>query len=605
MSYVAKMSSQQMHMSAAGTAERLRNDIRELLDVAALASVVTDGCGRIQAVNRIFAADRTTDTRDCTGQPLADFLHADDRAAFAALQAAALLAPDTPKTMELRFFESASGNNDAIATLICPDRLRTGQDLRCLIQFTDISALKKRELALAERESRWNHALTGSASGVWDLSRQTGEMFYSDTWRAIRGIAPGGPVAANQQEWLAIVHPDDRVRVLHCIERQNAGDPDYAVFDYRERHSDGHWIWIECRGACVETDAEGSPVRIVGTDTDITQRKTAEEAHAQMARRLELALDTSDIGIFEVDLDARAVFWDDRLVDLYGLGGCGRDIGYGVWETMLHPQDRDTAMFHTEIAIAVGSNTTNEFRIIRPVDGEVRHLRSRATTFTDHNGCKKLLGVSWDVTEDVMMRQELERTKILTEARNYELEIAKERIEHIALHDHLTNLPNRRYLDEMLDRLAQDNSPGACGIAILHIDLDHFKEINDTHGHSAGDAMLRHAAAVLKSNTRSGDFVARIGGDEFVMLARFDGSVRKLEKLAERIIDELRRPLIYEGNQCGIGASVGIACTKVSDIDVRQLFLNADIALYDAKNNGRDRYVLFAADPRRPTLAET
>ncbi|MGV8936807.1 MAG: diguanylate cyclase domain-containing protein [Allorhizobium sp.] len=575
-----------------------------LLDTVALGSVAIDGRGRIRAVNRIFADDIGIEPATCAGQPITNFLHADDRTPFSALVTAAILAPDAARSMELRLIATAHRNIHAIANLICRPQSSGSGDPLCVIHFTDISALKKREMEIASRERRWNHALTGSASGVWDQYPQTGEMYYSDTWRAIRGIAPDGPIAASQQEWLTLIHPDDREPVIHCIERQNAGDPDYTVFEYRERHSDGHWIWIECRGACVETDAQGRPVRIIGTDTDITQRKTAEEAHAQMARRLELALNTSNIGVFEMDLDTRAVFWDDRLVELYGIGGSGRNVGSGVWERLLHPDDREIALSHRRTTIDKGNNANNEYRIIRPLDGEIRHLRSRAATFTDHNGCKKVLGVTWDVTQDVMMRQELERTKILTEARNCELEIAKERIEHIALHDHLTNLPNRRYLDEMLDSLAQDPSPAARGLAILHIDLDRFKEINDTLGHSAGDAMLRHAGAVLKSNIRSGDFVARIGGDEFVVLARFDGSVRKLEVLAARINAELRRPVVFEGNECHFGASIGIACAGASGIDARQLLLNADIALYHAKNTGRDRFVFFTEEPVTSSMAD-
>jgi PAS domain S-box-containing protein len=170
---------------------------------------------------------------------------------------------------------------------------------------------------LVERESRWNYALVGSGLGVWDHNLSLGTRYYSDTWKAMRGMAPDEEADGDYDAWIALIHPDDREFVVKAIERQNAGDQNYQAFEYRERHKDGHWIWIECRGACVEWDAQGAPLRLVGTDTDITQRKEAEERLAHMSRRLDLALDISGIGVFESDLDAGTVEWDARLLAIY------------------------------------------------------------------------------------------------------------------------------------------------------------------------------------------------------------------------------------------------------------------------------------------------
>ena len=113
-----------------------------------------------------------------------------------------------------------------------------------------------------------------------------------------------------------------------------------------------------------------------------------------------------------------------------------------------------------------------------------------------------MIGAEWDVTADVALNRELERSKTLAETRNVELEAAKARIEHNALHNSLTDLPNRRYLDEILEHYAGVGRTG--GVALLHIDLDRIKQINDTLGHAAGDAMLVHASNVLKSTVRAG-----------------------------------------------------------------------------------------------------
>jgi PAS domain S-box-containing protein len=188
-----------------------------------------------------------------------------------------------------------------------------------LIQFTDVDLAKRAANELRERESRWNSALIGSSLGVWDHDFKNQRMSYSETWRKIRGYVSDREFDAALENWILNVHPDDRDNVLVSIERQNSGDPDYGTFTYRERHKNGHWIWIECRGACVEWDENGVPTRIIGTDTDISQRKAAEELLAHTSRRLDLALEISKIGVFETDLETGNVEWDDRLLSIYGL----------------------------------------------------------------------------------------------------------------------------------------------------------------------------------------------------------------------------------------------------------------------------------------------
>ena len=177
----------------------------------------------------------------------------------------------------------------------------------------------------------------------------------------------------------------------------------------------------------------------------------------------------------------------------------------------------------------------------------------------------RIVGVNWDVTTDVLMNEKLTKANMLTAARNIELEAAKERIEFNALHDSLTGLPNRRYLDEVLalhiDKFEKDGERAG----LLHLDLDRFKQINDTLGHAAGDAMLVHAARVLKANLRSGDFVARVGGDEFMVLCKIEGADKLrwnelLAKLADRIIEQMHQPVPYQGHECRFGVSIGIAC---------------------------------------------
>jgi diguanylate cyclase (GGDEF)-like protein len=162
------------------------------------------------------------------------------------------------------------------------------------------------------------------------------------------------------------------------------------------------------------------------------------------------------------------------------------------------------------------------------------------------------------------------------------------------LHDELTGLPNRRFLDEVLNRHACRAAEPGDALALLHVDLDRFKQINDTLGHAAGDAMLAHVAGLLSADAGQGNFVARVGGDEFIVVCFNKTDTRDLAELADRIIAKIRQPVPYEGHFCRFGASIGIAIETSEQPDPQRVLINSDIALYRAKGRGRNRYEFFS-----------
>jgi diguanylate cyclase (GGDEF)-like protein len=323
------------------------------------------------------------------------------------------------------------------------------------------------------------------------------------------------------------------------------------------------------------------PILIAGWLFGERQKNYAELR--RLSQRLELALDASGIGVWEHDLATSQLVWDDRVNEIYGKPADGQPRGYDDWALTIHPDDLERARNDFDTAAATRGRYSSQYRLLLP-DGTIRHVRTRANFLQGVGDTPKMIGAEWDVTSDVLLNQNLLRERQLSESRNAELETAKTRIEHVALHDSLTGLPNRRYLDEMLAASHNDRT------ALLHLDLDRFKHINDTLGHAAGDAMLMHASKVIKANARTADFVARIGGDEFTMVChgRRDD---ELAALADRIIEEMRQPVDYKGHQCRFGVSIGIAAN--SGIDAKQLLVNADLALYRAKSRGRNRYEFF------------
>ncbi len=328
--------------------------------------------------------------------------------------------------------------------------------------------------------------------------------------------------------------------------------------------------------------------------------KEREEELRAMSQRLGVALETSRIGIWEWDMAKNMLTWDDRLYQLYGLPQ-GSPVDMQTWQAMVNPEDSIKINRIMTEAIAREGSYTGQFRVTRP-DGRLVHFRTVGSVFRNQNGATVVLGVNWDVSADVLLQEELREAQKETTLRNEELEAARQRMEHNALHDALTGLPNRRYLDQRLEGLLETEMNSTRHLTILHMDLDRFKEINDTLGHGAGDAILRHVAHELQENADLYEFVARIGGDEFVMVCLDEDADRDYETMGNALIRAINQPIVYNGHECRVGASIGIASRTEAGLTSEQLLVNADIALYEAKRRGRNRVERFNDQLRARTV---
>lgn len=325
-----------------------------------------------------------------------------------------------------------------------------------------------------------------------------------------------------------------------------------------------------------------------------------EEDLRAMSHRLGIALETSRIGVWELDVATGAMHWDERIYQLYGMPS---DIPVTMeqWRSMVPEDDAAEVERRMQDAIEQQTSYTGQFRVRRADNGELRNMRTVGTIYRASDGALTMLGVNLDVTEDVVLQDSLRAAQKRTEDQNAALEAARQSMEHNALHDALTGLPNRRYLDQRLAALDLLDMPGQ-RLTVLHMDLDRFKEINDTMGHGAGDAILRNVAEALRANVRDGDFVARIGGDEFVIVCFGHPGLLDFGMLGQRLIAAVNRPILYNGHECRVGASIGIASKTEPSLPAEQVLVNADIALYEAKRRGRNRVEYFNDQLRARTI---
>ncbi|MGV1894750.1 EAL domain-containing protein [Agrobacterium vitis] len=334
---------------------------------------------------------------------------------------------------------------------------------------------------------------------------------------------------------------------------------------------------------------------------NIAELNEQERELRTLSQRLQIALDASQIGVWEMDIGSLALTWDNRMRQLYDCDPSRPIKIREDWSNCLHPEDRESATHALASAIRTGSNYSTEFRILDR-SGQIRHIRSFGSIYRDADFRKKIVGVNWNITADVKLHEALHDAKTALEAQNQELENARQIMEHTSLHDPLTGLANRRFLDRHLAEI-EDLRGNGKSVALLHIDLDRFKEINDTLGHAAGDAMLRHAASQINAHMSPGDFAARIGGDEFVVVKHDESSQAAARILGETLIDAINQPIHWEGQECRVSASIGIAQSCNNHPHLEQALINADIALYEAKRRGKNRLEFFSDTLKEATLS--
>ncbi len=432
-------------------------------------------------------------------------------------------------------------------------------------------------VSFSDDEDRWKTAVLSANQAVWDHDFERDHHYVSETWRDLRGLGNEEQMPHSTDEWLKTIHPQDVDHIKEELRKIDSGATDIINYKFRQRHKEGHWVWFLSRGRVVRRDTGGAPLRIIGTDTDITEIKTAELESQRMAERLDVAMEAAGMARWEFNVNKEEAYWDDRLLKMAGITDGKNVRPHDDWLRYIHPDDQAAALAYTERCLEQKADVAHDYRMVTK-DGQIKHIRTRGKYVVHPGNDARYYGVNFDITKDKLQTEELEKARAL--------------LEHESRHDALTGLPNRRKLDEVLSDCVK-NCTGR--VAVLHCDIDYFKQINDTLGHDAGDATLKHAADILLKHTPDASMVSRVGGDEFVVLLFDAPDDPELEHLAETLIREMSRPFYYDAQECNIGTSIGVATTSSVRDHGSALFIDADLALYEAKKAGRGRFRFFTA----------
>jgi diguanylate cyclase (GGDEF)-like protein/PAS domain S-box-containing protein len=387
--------------------------------------------------------------------------------------------------------------------------------------------------------------------------------YASPAFGRMLGYAPEEVVG--KMNVLDYVHPDDLPHVLEETEKAlSEGGVATNRTEYRFRHKDGSWRWVESAGTYLLDDPHVKGV-VVQT-RDITERKRTEEALREAEERFRRSFDDAAIGMALVGTDGRFLRTNRSLCDMLGyrevelLGKTFQDI--------THPDDLDADLDQRRRMLVGEMRTYQMEKRYFHKEGHVVWVLLSVSLVHDEEG-EPLYFVSQ--IQDISERKVLE-----------------ERLEHRAFHDSLTNLPNRQLFMDRLGQALRRTRRRHKRLAVLFMDLDGFKVVNDSLGHEVGDLLLTVVAQRLRRCLRPEDTLARFGGDEFVVLIEALDDPAQAVQVAERITEELRRPFIMEGRDLYVLASIGISLGDARTHDTDDLLREADTAMYRAKDEGGD-----------------
>ncbi len=425
---------------------------------------------------------------------------------------------------------------------------------------------------LARLEERNALSLPAANDGMWDFDVENNTVYYSPRWRKMLGYDEHD--ANVTPDWRRLVHPDDLARVQAMIRDHIAGKTPMFESVHRMRHVKGDWRWVVSR-AQARVDGSGRLRRLVCVEFDITERKLYEDALFKEKESAQITLQSIGDGVITTDGHMIVEYLNPTAEELTGWK-FEEAQGKGVDEIFRGFHEETCEPLENPLSVAI--RRARAIKSVRPTllikrDGNEMYIESTASPIRDGSGavCGGVL-----VFHDVSESRELNR-----------------KLSYHASHDILTGLVNRREFEARLERSLRSAKARETQYALCHLDVDQFKIINDTCGHSAGDALLGQVGALLKTKIRWRDTLARLGGDEFGVLLE-SCSLDDALVMAEQLRETMRNyKFVWEERTFRLGCSIGVVPITGDSEDVATVLSSADSACQAAKEGGRNRVFSF------------
>ena len=430
-------------------------------------------------------------------------------------------------------------------------------------------------------EERFEYAVLASNDGIWDWSLRSEHLFLSPRFESLLGFEPGS-MQETPASFLKRIHPRDRRAAANGL-RSHLRSGTSFDFEFRIRMEDGSYRWFRTRGRSV-LRPDGRPQRMAGALTDITDRKQAEAQVFAEKERAQVTLASIADAVITVDTSGRVEFLNpvaERLT------------GWRNEDAQKTPVTKVFAVMDETTGIEVPDPVARALRdgcIVEPDGNVVLRRKNDAPIAIDHSVApiRDRLGA---VIGAVLVFHDMSRE------RQYATRLA-----HLASHDPLTGLLNRREFERRLSTVLVDGAQLGVNHAVLYLDLDQFKLVNDTCGHAAGDELLRQIALLLRPRLREGDTLARLGGDEFGVLLEHcaAGPALHIAQMLRTAVADFR--FVWKDRAFNVGVSVGVVNVSDASQTLAAVLSAADAACYMAKDNGRNRVQVYSPDSNEVAL---
>lgn len=429
----------------------------------------------------------------------------------------------------------------------------------------DVTERKRQEQVLLDSEARLSLAMTAAQMGLWDWNVLTGDVLWDDRCFEMLGYPKQG-FKPHFSQWRDLLYYKDFKASARKLQAFLAQDQQFMLEFRLKSAQPGERLWVEARGKAVEWDEHGSPVRVVGTLLNIQRRK---EAEAKLNLAASVFVHASE-GIIITDRKGQIVDVNQGFTDITGYT---REEVLGHNPSLLNSGRQPKAFYEAmwQELQAKGHWVGEMWN--RHKDGSVYAQLLTINEIKDKQGrTVNYLGMSYDITAHKEQQKQLE---------------------HIAHYDVLTQLPNRVLLSDRLNQAMITCQRHQCSLAVVFIDLDGFKAVNDQYGHDVGDLLLIQIAKRMKSVMREQDTLSRIGGDEFVAVLSDIYDKQDSLSILNRLLAQASEPNDINGTLLTLSASIGVTFYPEDQVDADQLMRHADQAMYLAKQDGKNRFRCF------------
>tara|TARA_R110000851_G_scaffold1274_1_gene4494 strand:+ start:121562 stop:124849 length:3288 start_codon:yes stop_codon:yes gene_type:complete len=446
--------------------------------------------------------------------------------------------------------------------------------VKSLIQ--DITEIRQSQIALLETQHklkvqnrRYAEVLWGADIGTWEWNALTGKVIFNERWAEMLGYSLQELEPISLDTWEQRLHPDDVNKTKDMLMRCSVGKTETLECEFRMQHKNGDWIWILDRGRGVQWTNDGKAIRLSGTHQDITKSKQTEEEIKLAASVFTYARECITI------TDTHGVIVDVN--DAFCVTtGYARDEVIGQNPRLLQ-SGRHSRKFYKQMWGSLEKNGH--------WTGEIWNKRKNGQVYPE------LLTIS-SVLDDVgIVKNYVALFNDTTQIKEHQ-----EQLERIAHYDALTRLPNRTLLLDRLTQSIKHTKRQKSLLVVAFLDLDGFKEVNDTYGHGVGDELLIAVSTRMKAVLSNDDSLARVGGDEFVAVIGNVETLESCEPLFEQLLLAASEPIFLGGIKLEISVSIGVATFPQDGTDADQLIRIADQAMYAAKQEGKNRYRLYDSE---------